>query len=106
MPDATSSVNGVLYRLPWLLSDRLDAWEDVPSRGYQPETVEVNSNGRLHKDVRTYVVVNKSTEEIPPSDWYSQVVFRGAVTCGLPEQYCWQLFNHIYQLQKRQTIKN
>jgi len=22
------------------------------------------------------------------------------VTCGLPEQYCWKLFNHMYHLQQ------
>jgi hypothetical protein len=49
--------------------------------------------------VRTYVVVEKLTQEIPPNDWYFQVVLRGAVTCGLSEEYCWQLFDHMYKLQ-------
>ena len=58
--------------------------------------VDIESQGQLYKDVRTYVVVNKLAEELAPNDWYFTVVLRGAVTCGLSEQYCWKLFNHMY----------
>ena len=37
--------------------------------------------------------------EIPPNDWYFNVVLRGAVTCQLPETYCWQLFDYMRGLQ-------
>ncbi len=100
--DAASSVEGVLYRLPWRLSDRLDEREDVGNNCYRHEMVEVCCGGKLYSNVRTYVVVNKLSEEVAPNDWYFNVVMRGAVTCGLPEQYCWNLFDRMYQLQKHQ----
>jgi cation transport regulator ChaC len=100
VPDPTSTVEGVLYRLPWRLSEALDEREEVPKGGYRHEMVDVLSGDRIYRNVRTYVVVNKLTEELPPNDWYFNVVLRGAVTCGLPEQYCWKLFNHMYQLQQ------
>nr|WP_224412720.1 gamma-glutamylcyclotransferase [Oscillatoria salina] len=99
--DPTSSVNGVLYQLPWRLSDRLDEREEVPRNGYQRENIDVECGSRFYQNVRTYVVVDKLTEEIAPNDWYFTVVLRGAVTCGLPEEYCWNLFNRMHQLQLR-----
>jgi cation transport regulator ChaC len=101
VPDATASVEGVLYRLPWRLSDALDEREEVPRGGYRQEMIEVHAHGLVYNDVRTYVVVNKLSEELAPNDWYFQVVLRGAITCGLSETYTWQLFNHMYQLQQR-----
>lgn len=97
--DPNSLVEGVLYRLPWRLSNPLDFREEVPSKGYRREMVTVETKQTTYQNVRTYVVINKLTEEIAPNDWYSNVVLRGAVTCGLPEQYCWQLFDHIHRLQ-------
>jgi len=99
--DPTASVEGVLYKLPWRLSDRLDEREEVPKGGYRHEIIDVYSHGRLYTGVRTYVVVDKLAEELAPNDWYFNVVLRGAVTCGLPEQYCWKLFEHMHQLQQR-----
>ncbi|WP_088891510.1 gamma-glutamylcyclotransferase [Leptolyngbya ohadii] len=97
--DKRSSVEGVLYRLPLRLSDRLDERE----KGYRHETIEVVSQGRCYSNVRTYTVIEKLTEEHAPNDWYFNVVLRGAVTCGLPEQYCWQLFSHMHQLQQTEA---
>jgi cation transport regulator ChaC len=108
--DPTASVEGVLYQLPWRLSDRLDEREEVPSGGYRHETVEIHFQNQPYANVRTYVVVDKLDEEMAPNDWYFNVVLRGAVTCGLPEQYCWQLFDHMHQLQQRhwqtQTLRS
>ena len=98
--DHQSSVEGVLYRLPWRLSNALDEREEVPRNGYKQEFVQVYSNNQEYKNVRTYVVIDKLDREIPPSDSYRQVVIRGATSCGLSEEYCWQLFNHMYQLQQ------
>jgi cation transport regulator ChaC len=98
--DENSTVEGVLYRLPWRLSDRLDEREEVPRGGYRHERIEVNCRGKRYANVRTYVVVDKLAEELAPNDWYFGVVMRGAVTCGLPEQYCWQLFDHMHNLQR------
>lgn len=99
--DPTSAVEGVLYQLPQRLSYTLDQREGVHQNWYRHELVDIQTNGCVYKDVRTYVVVDKLGEELAPNDWYFNVVLRGAVTCGLPEQYCWQLFNHMHQLQQR-----
>ncbi|MDA0864854.1 MAG: gamma-glutamylcyclotransferase [Cyanobacteria bacterium] len=96
--DPKQVVQGVLYRLPLRLSDRLDEREV----GYGHETVSVNCGDRHYGQVRTYTVMDKLTQEMAPNDWYFNVVLRGAYTCGLPEQYCWQLFHHMHQLQEGQ----
>lgn len=101
MEDPAESVEGVLYRLPWRLSQRLDVREDIPHGGYQHKLVDIYRQGQVYQGVRIYVVVNKLSEELAPNDWYFSVVIRGAVTCGLSEEYCWKLFNHMYQLQQR-----
>jgi cation transport regulator ChaC len=98
--NSKASVNGVLYQLPWRLSELLDKREDVPQGGYRHEYVDIHCQGQVYKNVRTYVVVNKLSQEVAPNDWYFNVVLRGAVTCGLPEEYCWSLFNHMHQLQQ------
>ncbi|MBW4657682.1 MAG: gamma-glutamylcyclotransferase [Drouetiella hepatica Uher 2000/2452] len=97
--DSGSVVEGVLYRLPMRLSDRLDEREE----GYSHEAIEVHSQGQRFVNVRTYTVIEKLSEEHAPNDWYFSVVLRGAVTCGLPEQYCWNLFHHMHQLQQRDS---
>lgn len=96
--DPKHVVQGVLYRLPLRLSDRLDEREV----GYGHETVSVNCGDRRYGQVRTYTVMDKLNQEMAPNDWYFNVVLRGAYTCGLPEQYCWQLFHHMHQLQEGQ----
>jgi cation transport regulator ChaC len=98
-PARAAVVEGVLYQLPWQLSDRLDEREE----GYCHETIEVDCQGQRYTNVRTYTVIDKLLEEHAPNDWYFTVVLRGAVTCGLPEQYCWNLFNHMHQLQQRDS---
>jgi len=99
IPDPERTVHGVLYRLPLRLSDRLDSREGVDDGCYRHEPVSVTCNGHLYRDVRTYVVVAKTPREIAPNDWYFSTVLRGAVTCKLPEYYCWQLFQHMHGLQ-------
>ncbi|MGG6295859.1 gamma-glutamylcyclotransferase family protein [Leptolyngbya sp. AN02str] len=99
VPDPQASVEGVLYRLPMRLSDRLDQREE----GYCHELVTVHQGDRSFANVRTYTVIEKTTEEHAPNDWYFGVVMRGAATCGLPEPYCWQLFYHMQQLQQRRV---
>ncbi|MBE9053478.1 gamma-glutamylcyclotransferase [Nostocales cyanobacterium LEGE 11386] len=99
--DPQASVKGVLYQLPWRLSAYLDKREGVSHSLYRQETVDIHCQNQVYSNARTYMVVNKLAEEIAPNDWYFNVVLRGAVTCGLPEEYCWHLFNHMYQLQQR-----
>jgi cation transport regulator ChaC len=100
-----TSVKGVLYQLPLRLSEYLDQGEGVSQNLYRHEAVEIHSQNRIYKDVRTYIVVNKLEEEVAPNDWYFNVVLWDAVTCGLPEEYCWHLFNHMYKLQQRRQEK-
>ena len=57
--DAAASVEGVLYQLPWRLSEFLDEREDVPRGGYRHEMVDINCRGQIYSNVRTYVVVDK-----------------------------------------------
>ncbi len=102
VPDARAQVHGVLYRLPWRLSALLDEREGVSFGLYRHESIQVQCQGQAYDDVRTYVVVNKLGRELAPNDWYFDVVLRGALTCGLPEPYCWQLFEHMRQLQTGQ----
>lgn len=99
LPEAASEVQGVLYRLPWRLSDRLDQREGVEQGGYRHEQVTVEHSSQIYIGVRTYVVVHKTSAEVPPNDWYFQVVMRGAATSRLPDPYRWQLFHHMRRLQ-------
>ncbi|MGK7921407.1 MAG: gamma-glutamylcyclotransferase [Trichodesmium sp.] len=108
--DKNSTVEGVLYNLPLRLRDRLDERETVKFDfvkqvhygGYRPEIVEVYSQDKLYRAVYTYVVVDKLAKELAPNEWYSSVVLRGAITCGLSEAYCWKLFEHMRNLQHQQ----
>ena len=93
-------VHGVLYSLPWHLSALLDRREE----GYVHHQVTIEYQGRRFPNTRTYTVLDKLGYEHAPSDWYFDVVMRGALTCGLPESYCWQLFNHMHSLQQQQQL--
>ena len=99
LPTQIGNIYGVLYRLPKRLSSKLDHREGVHLNCYRREFITVECDGQHYKNVRTYVVVEKTSVEIPPDDWYFNVVLRGAITCKLPEQYCWQLFDHMRNLQ-------
>jgi hypothetical protein len=52
--------------LPLTTIKPLDKREDVPHGGYRNEYVDINVQGKVYKDVRTYVyvVVNKLAEEL------------------------------------------
>ncbi|MEA5616438.1 gamma-glutamylcyclotransferase [Cronbergia sp. UHCC 0137] len=103
--DSQATVKGVLYQLPWRLSEYLDKREGVSYGLYRQELVDIHCQDKIYNNVRTYVVVNKLTEEAAPNDWYFNVVLRGAITCGLPEEYCWSLFNHMHKLQQQNQRK-
>lgn len=102
--DTAGQVEGVLYYLPLRLSNLLDEREEVPRGGYRQHLIDVSCKGKVYKQVRTYVVVNKLDRELAPNDWYFDVVLRGAVTSGVSETYCWQLFEHMYNLQRQQAL--
>lgn len=100
--DPNAHVYGVLYKLPLRLSDRLDEREE----GYCHEIITVQCRDQFIKRVRTYTVMDKTIEEHAPNDWYFNIVMRGAVTCGLPESYCWRLFHHMHSLQQHHHNTN
>ncbi|WP_099239201.1 gamma-glutamylcyclotransferase family protein [Synechococcus sp. BDU 130192] len=104
VPHAGSHVEGVLYHLPWRVSEKLDLREEVPTNGYRQTQVTVECQGQRFPSVRTYVVVNKTPQEVPPDDWYFYIVMRGAMTAGLSRDYSWRLFNHMKRLQRGQTL--
>lgn len=104
VPHMGSHVEGVLYHLPWRVSDKLDEREEVPSNGYRQAEVVIDCQGQQFERVRTYVVVDKAAQEVPPDDWYFYIVMRGAMTAGLSCDYSWQLFNHMKCLQRGQTL--
>lgn len=99
-PHPNSIVHGVLYHLPHYLSAGLDRRE----QGYVHHRVAIHCRGQRFPDTRTYTVVDKLNHECAPNDWYFDVVMRGAWTCGLPESYCWQLFNHMHRLQTQLAV--
>ncbi len=109
--DPNGIVEGVLYQLPNRFIELLDQREEVEFDtvrgihigGYQPEWVDIDLKGTVYKNVRTYTVINKLPQEIAPNDWYFNVVLRGAVTCGLTQEYCWKLFEHMHDLQLKDS---
>ena len=44
--------NGVLYRLPWQLSDRLDQREGVANGDYRPEFIAVEDRDQYYRKQR------------------------------------------------------
>lgn len=104
IPHPGSHVEGVLYHLPWRVSEKLDVREEVPTNGYRHEQVAIECQGQRFHPVRTYVVVEKSPQEVPPDDWYFYIVMRGAMTAGLSRDYSWRLFNHMKRLQRGQNL--
>lgn len=103
VPHQGSHVEGVLYYLPWRVSEKLDEREEVPINGYRQAQVTIDCQGKQFEQVRIYEVVNKEQQEVPPDDWYFYVVMRGAMTAGLSRDYSWRLFNHMKRLQREQT---
>ncbi|NEQ54096.1 MAG: gamma-glutamylcyclotransferase [Leptolyngbya sp. SIO3F4] len=95
-----SMVHGVLYALPWRLSHLLDRREE----GYVHHQITTHCQGKCYPNTRTYTVLDKLGYEQAPSDWYFDVVMRGALTCGLPESYCWKLFEHMHGLQLKEQL--
>ncbi|MGF1494350.1 MAG: gamma-glutamylcyclotransferase [Microcoleaceae cyanobacterium] len=110
--DPKSHVEGVLYQLPQRLihlldereSVRFDSERQMHVGGYQPIEISVMVKGQIYTNVRTYTVIDKLQREMAPNDWYFQVVMRGAITCGLTQEYCWKLFEHMHNLQRQSTV--
>jgi cation transport regulator ChaC len=100
VPAPNQSVYGVLYQLPNRFLPALDQREGVDLGYYRRECVAVECQDIHYPTVLTYAVINKLPAELAPNDWYFDVVMRGAIACGLPEPYCWKLFDHMRYLQQ------
>lgn len=71
------SVEGKVYRVNRKAMHYLFAREGVHGKRYRPAFVELKINGRLHKDVLTFIVLDKC-EEIAPPEHYALEILRGA----------------------------
>ncbi len=78
-PNAAQLVEGVLSNLPKRLSLQLDKREAVFQQGYRHEIIQVTTQEKLYQNVRTYVVVNKLSQEIAPNQSYYDTVLKGAI---------------------------
>jgi len=83
--DPQEEVWGVVYELTIKDLELLDAYEGYPEIYTRFQTSIETSEGTLN-DVWVYAVVNKNTF-IPPSRQYLEIIKRGAVLFGFPEDY-------------------
>lgn len=84
--DPESSVWGVLYELADGDLETLDRKEGA-GWAYQRQEIRVYGDDGSPHDAVAYVVIEKSSEEIPPSDGYAQQLIAAARERGLPEVY-------------------
>jgi len=91
-------VEGKVYCISRAALDYLYVREGVAQRVYRPTFVDVEVEGRVIRDVLTFVVVNK-TEETPPSDEYAEELIRGAQTV-VSSEYYQQLVEKIGRLKR------
>lgn len=80
-PDPTSTVWGVIYRLPLIELPRLDAIEG----GYERQRVEVVTASRAVL-CETYASTRIS-EAMTAADWYLEHIVSGAEEHGLPDDW-------------------
>lgn len=105
VPDLAGVVEGVLYRLPVEQLAALDEREGAPDN-YRRDFIAVRTpDGRIHDGVLTYVVADKSSEEIPPHPDYVATIMSGA-TVMLSPHYVEKIRGHIQQLLERRTTKD
>ena len=78
VPDEGSEVRGILYRISRADLADLDEREGVRTGRYKREWVDVEALGVRYPNVLTYTVVNKHSENIPPSAEYAGLICEGA----------------------------
>lgn len=84
-------VEGIVYKIDDEALDYLYKREGVNLKIYRPTVIDVEMNGKLCKDVLTFVVIDKETEVAPPA-WYLKEIIRGG-TGTLSEQYLSEIKN-------------
>ncbi|MGX6445028.1 gamma-glutamylcyclotransferase [Neobacillus sp. K501] len=93
------TVEGKVYEIPIDCIDYLYKREGVGTGMYRPAFVDLTINGKLEKDVLTFIVVDKQPETAPPQH-YSEEIIRGG-TGVLSESYIEGLKDHIIMLCKQ-----
>lgn len=78
IPSSGDYVEGVLYNLRSEALPPLDEREGVSVGLYEQQTIAVECNNNTI-EAMTYMVVQKSPVEIPPSTAYAQLIYNGAV---------------------------
>jgi gamma-glutamylcyclotransferase (GGCT)/AIG2-like uncharacterized protein YtfP len=91
-------VEGKVYEIPRECLTYLYRREGVGSRLYRPSLIEVDVNGKMLKNVLTFIVVDKDPETAP-SDHYLEEIIRGGTGC-LSDSYMDGLKKHVEMLDK------
>lgn len=105
VPDMAGIVEGVLYRLPVQQLAALDEREGAPDN-YRRDFIAVRTpDGRIYDGVLTYVVADKSLEEIAPHPDYVATILTGA-TAYLSPHYVEKIRDHVQQLLARKPAKD
>lgn len=74
--EESGRVEGKVYEVPKESLPYLYRREGVKSKAYRPAFIDVTVNGKLLKNVLTFIVVKKDEETAPPLD-YAQEIIRG-----------------------------
>ncbi len=86
--EAGGVVYGVLFDVPKVSLDRLDAVEDVPRGGYHRTTLQVRIGDGAVVAAFTYNATPEFVREgLLPFDWYKALIVAGAIEHGLPQRY-------------------
>lgn len=80
------SVEGKVYRVNQEAMKYLFVREGVQGKRYRPAFIELQINGRLYKNVLTFIVMDKC-EEIAPPEHYALEILRGAEGLVSDEYY-------------------
>ena len=72
-----SWTEGKVYQLRKEALDYLFVREGVAGKHYRPAFINVEINGKLHKNVLTFIVIEK-TDELAPPEHYAVEILRGA----------------------------
>ena len=86
VPSKGSIVEGVLYKLPDEAKYKLEKKEGVTIGAYKETRVDIEVDGRIVKNVITYIVCNKQNAS-PASEEYKESVLKGAKNHNLSKKY-------------------
>jgi gamma-glutamylcyclotransferase (GGCT)/AIG2-like uncharacterized protein YtfP len=92
-------VEGKVYRLNSEAIEYLYNREGVHTGLYRPAFVDIDINGKLHKNALTFIVCSKKNEVAPP-DHYINEIYRGGKNI-LSESYVQALEEQVAKLRKR-----